>query len=332
MSKKLVVSLSPHIHNGDTIQSNMKGVLIALIPALAVSLLYFGLADLYIILTSVLSCIVLEFVINKYLFKSDRLTITDGSAALTGLLLALNLPSGLPLWMVILGAVFAIGVIKMSFGGLGNNLFNPALMGRVFLLISFPAQMTTWPVNEWASNAIDGASGATPLGIMTGVLNHAPGVSLNQLPSAWEMFIGTTGGSIGEMSALALLLGLVYMIWKKVITWHIPITIIATAFIFAEILHLVDPSLYADGLSQILSGGLMLGAIFMATDYVTSPMSFKGQMVYGVAIGLLTIIIRVWGAYPEGMSFAIIIMNGFTPLINTYIRPTLFSSLSKKVG
>ena len=329
MSKKLVVSLSPHVHSGDTVQSNMRGVLIALIPALAISLLYFGLADLFIILTSILSCVIFEFVINKYLLKSNRLTITDGSAILTGILLALNLPSGLPLWMVILGAAFSIGAIKMSFGGLGNNLFNPALMGRVFLLISFPAQMTTWPVNDLTEGFIDGATGATPLGIMTGVLNNAPGVSLDQLPSAWDMFIGTTGGSLGEMSALALLIGFLYMVWKKIITWHIPVIIIATAFIFAEILHLVDPATYADGLSQVLSGGLMLGAIFMATDYVTSPMSKKGQIVYAIAIGLLTIIIRIWGAYPEGMSFAIIIMNAFTPLINTYMRPTLFSSLAK---
>lgn len=329
MSKKLVVSLSPHVHSGDTIQSNMRGVLIALIPALAVSVLYFGLADLFIILTSVLSCVIVEFLINKYLLKNDRLTIADGSAALTGVLLALNLPSGLPIWMVILGAVFSIGVIKMSFGGLGNNLFNPALMGRVFLLISFPAQMTTWPVNDLTEGFIDGATGATPLSIMTGVLHNAPGISLDQLPNAWDMFIGTTGGSLGEMSALALLIGFFYMIWKKIITWHIPVTIIATAFIFAEILHLVDPTIYANGLSQVLSGGLMLGAIFMATDYVTSPMSKKGQIVYSIAIGLLTIIIRIWGAYPEGMSFAIIIMNAFTPLINTYMRPKLFSSLSK---
>ena len=246
------------------------------------------------------------------------------------MLLAFNLPSNLPVWIIIIGALFAIGVGKMSFGGLGCNPFNPALVGRVFLLLSFPVQMTSWPAVGQLTAYTDAVTTATPLAIMKGVANGAPGFSMDQLPGALDLFFGNNPGCIGEVSAVALLLGLVYMLWKKIITWHIPVSILVTVFVFASIMHWVDPDKYACGLVHLLSGGLMLGAVFMATDYVTSPMNHKGMLIYGVCIGLLTVIIRLFGVYPEGMSFAILIMNAFTPLINTYVKPKRFGEVAKK--
>lgn len=327
---KLKVSLSPHVHGGDSVKKNMYGVVIALMPAFLASLFFFGVGALIVTLVSVLSCLFFEWAISKYLLHQSGSSILDGSAVVTGLLLAFNLPSNLPVWIIIIGALFAIGVGKMSYGGLGQNLFNPALAGRVFLLLSFPVQMTTWPLPNQMMAYTDAATGATPLGIMSGVLTNTPGVSLDQLPDAFRLLVGQSGGCLGEVSAIALLVGLVFMLWKKIISWHIPVSIIVTVFVFASIMHLVDPSRYADGLTQILSGGLMLGAIFMATDYVTSPMNHRGMLLYGVCIGLLTVVIRLFGAYPEGMSFAILIMNAFTPLINTYIKPKRFGEAVKK--
>ncbi|MBQ9883967.1 MAG: RnfABCDGE type electron transport complex subunit D [Bacteroidaceae bacterium] len=328
--EKLIVSLSPHDHSSDSVQRNMYAVLIALIPAFLVSLGMFGMGALIVMLTSVASCLFFEWAIVKFILKRERTTILDGSAAITGALLAFNLPSNLPIWIIILGALFAIGVAKMSFGGLGCNPFNPAIVGRIFLLISFPVQMTTWPVPwQWMAYT-DVETGATPLGIMKGVISGAPGVSLDQLPSSLDLFLGNNPGSFGEVSALALLLGGAYLLWKKVITWHIPVSIIVTVAVFTGIMYLVDPTTYACPLTHLLTGGLMLGAIFMATDYVTSPMTHKGQLIYGVCIGLITVIIRLFGSYPEGMSFAILIMNSFTPLINNYIKPTRFSSRAIK--
>lgn len=317
MENSLYVSPSPHIHGGDSISRNMYGVLIALVPAFLVSLYFFGLGALIVTLTSVVACVLFEFLIQKFLMKKEP-TIWDGSAALTGVLLAFNLPSNLPVWIVLIGALAAIGIGKMSFGGLGNNIFNPALVGRVFLLISFPAQMTTWPVvdalNAFPMTYTDAETGATVLSLM----NER---SLTELPSYSYMVLGCKGGSLGEISAVALLLGFVYMLWKKIITWHIPTAIIVTVFIFTGIMHLVNPDVYASPILHVLSGGLLLGAIFMATDYVTSPMTKNGVLIYGVGIGLLTSIIRLFGSYPEGMSFAILIMNALTPLINTYVKP-----------
>ena len=308
----------------------MYGVLIALLPAFIVSLCFFGLCALIVTATSVLACLFFEWAIGKFIMKKETTTICDGSAIVTGVLLAFNMPSNLPIWIIILGALFAIGVSKMSFGGLGCNPFNPALAGRVFLLLSFPVQMTTWPEVGQLVAYTDAATGATPLAIMKGVIVGAPGASLDQLPDAFSLFIGQNGGCLGEVSAIALLLGLVYMLWKKIITWHIPVSILATVFVFTGIMNLVDPTLYASPLNHMFTGGLMLGAIFMATDYVTSPMSKNGMLIYGVCIGLLTVVIRLFGAYPEGMSFAILIMNAFTPLINTYIKPKRFGEVAKK--
>lgn len=319
MENSLYVSPSPHIHGGDSISRNMYGVLIALIPAFLVSLYYFGLGALIVTLVSVVSCVLFEYLIQKFIMKKEP-TITDGSAMLTGVLLAFNLPSNLPVWIIVLGALFAIGVAKMSFGGLGNNIVNPALAGRVFLLISFPAQMTTWPLVDATSafplTYTDAETGATVLSL----LNEG----VKELPSYTSMLIGCHGGSLGEVSAIALLLGFAYMLWKKIITWHIPVVMIATVFVFTGIIHLVNPEAYASPFLHILSGGLMLGAIFMATDYVTSPMTKKGMVIYAVGIGLLTSIIRLFGSYPEGVSFAILIMNLLTPLINMYVKPKHF--------
>ena len=328
----LIVSLSPHAHGTDTVERNMYGVIIALLPALLVSFYYFGLGSAIVCATSVVACVFFEWAINKFIMKRETITICDGSAVLTGLLLGFNLPSNLPIWIIILGALFAIGVAKMTFGGLGNNLFNPALVGRAALLVAFPAQMTTWPKVGQLTSYLDAETGATPLAIMKQAIKSGDASILNNLPDSMALFIGNHpdgAGAMGEICALALLLGLVYMLWKKIITWHIPVSIIATVFIFSGIMHLANP-IYANPFSVILSGGLMLGAIFMATDYVTSPMTAKGQLIYGVAIGFLTVVIRNWGAYPEGMSFAILIMNAFTPLINNYVKPKRFGEVPAK--
>lgn len=316
MEKELIVSPSPHIHSGDTVENKMYGVLIALIPAFLVSLYYFGLGALIVTLVSVLSCVIFEFLITKYLLKR-KITIFDGSAALTGVLLAFNLPSNLPIWIIVIGSLAAIGIGKMAFGGLGKNIFNPALVGRVFLLISFPAQMTTWPLpGVFPMDYADAQTGAT---ILNMVQHH-----FGKIPEYTSLLLGNQGGSLGEVSTVALLLGFLFMWWRKIITWHIPAIIVLTVFAFTGIMHLINPLEYASPFIHVLSGGLLLGAVFMATDYVTSPMTARGKIIYAVGIGLITSVIRLWGVYPEGVSFAILIMNGVTPLINLYVKPKRF--------
>ncbi len=316
-NRRLIVSGSPHIHTGSSVKSRMWGVVIALLPALAFSLYAFGIGALVVIAVSVLGCVMTEYLIQRYLIKGE-LTITNGSAVITGLLLAMNLPSNLPVWIVLIGCVVAIGLGKYAFGGLGQNIFNPAILGRVFLLISFPQQMTSWPlpmVNR--ASYLDATTGATILGKM----------KLNELvPDNVDLmgaFMGQMGGSLGEMCGLAILLGGAYMLVRRIISWHIPVSIIATVALFSWCAG-INP------LVSILSGGVLLGAVFMATDYVTSPMTHKGMVLYGVMIGVITMIIRLWGAYPEGVSFAILIMNGFTPLINKYMRPRQFGERKVK--
>ena len=305
-------------------QKNMYGVCIALVPALLASLWFFGLGAAIVLATSVLACVLFEWAIAKFLLKSNRCTICDGSAVLTGLLLGFNLPSNLPIWIIIIGALVAIGVGKMTFGGLGCNPFNPALVGRVFLLISFPVQMTSWPVpGQLTAVGADAVTGATPLAMISAG-------QLDMLPQSTDLLFGNVGGSLGEVSAIALLLGLAFMLWRKIITWHIPVSILCTVAAFTGILYLIDPTKYACPLVHLLAGGMMLGACYMATDYVTSPMTKKGQLIYGVCIGFLTVVIRLWGAYPEGMSFAILIMNAFTPLINNYCKPKRFGEVVRK--
>ena len=329
----LIVSLSPHIHGNDSIKRNMYGVVIALLPALLVSFYYFGVGAAVVCITSVVSCVFFEWAINRYLLRNRNLSVLDGSAVITGLLLGFNLPSNIPVWIVVIGSLVAIRKKKMTFGGLGCNPFNPALVGRCFLLVSFPAQMTSWPVAGQQWHYMDAVTEATPLSIMKEAAKTGDATVLEKLPDSLSMILGNNGaalggGSIGEVCALALLAGLAYMLWRNIITWHIPISILLTIFAFSGILHIVDSS-YADPMTVLFSGGVMLGAIFMATDYVTSPMTHKGQIIYGVSIAVLTIVIRNWGAYPEGMSFAILVMNAFTPLINMYVRPKRFGENRK---
>ncbi len=328
MANKLIVSLSPHVHSGDSVKKNMYGVCIALLPALICSFIYFGVGAIIVTAVSVASCVFFEWAISKFLLKTDRCTVCDGSAVLTGLLLAFNVPSNLPIWIIIIGALFAIGVAKLSFGGLGCNLFNPALAGRAFLLISFPVEMTTWPLPNQGFMNLDAETGATPLSVMKAAFKAGDASMLKDLNPV-DMLLGNTGGCLGEVCAVAIIIGLIYMLAMKIITWHIPVSILATVAVFSGLMHLANP-VYASPEVELLSGGLMLGAVFMATDYVTSPMSSKGQIIYGISIGVLTVVIRTFGAYPEGMSFAILIMNAFTPLINNYCKPKRFGEVVKK--
>ena len=323
MSNLLTVSPSPHIHSDDSTRKIMYRVVFALIPALIWSVFVFGADALRVTAIAVIACIAVEYIIQKYLMKVKP-TINDGSALITGILLAFNVPAGLPWWIIVIGAVAAMGIGKLSFGGLGNNIFNPALVGRVFLLISFPVQMTTWPANQQAG--ADAVSSATPLAVIKeGITSGTPVSQLfSEMPAATDMLLGNTSGSLGEISALMLILGGLYMLFKKVITWHIPVSVIGSVAIIAGIFWLADPQSYVNPIYHLLTGGLMLGAIFMATDMVTSPMTPRGQIIYGVGIGAITISIRLFGAYPEGISFAILIMNAFTPLINNYVKPKRF--------
>ena len=334
--EKIADGISLMDANGNVVEQSMPtfpivGIGSLVLGIVAIVFWFFGIGSAIVCGTSVAACVFFEWAINKFMLGNKRNTICDGSAVLTGLLLGFNLPSNLPVWIIIIGALFAIGVGKMTFGGLGNNLFNPALVGRAALLVAFPAQMTTWPKIGQLTSYLDAETGATPLAIMKDAIKYGDASILKDIPSSLDLFLGNHpdgAGAVGEICALALLLGFVYMLWRKIITWHIPVSIIATVFIFAGLLHLASP-VYADPVSVILSGGMMLGAIFMATDYVTSPMTPKGQLIYGVAIGFLSVVIRNWGAYPEGMSFAILIMNAFTPIINNYIKPKRFGEASK---
>ena len=313
---KLIVSPSPHLHTKTSTKSLMRDVVIALLPAVAVSVLFYGWSELLVLGVSVASCVLLEYLITKYLLKKPC-TVGDWSAVITGVLLALNLPATTPWWVVLIGAVVAIGVAKMTFGGLGQNLFNPAIVGRVFLLISFPTYMTDWtkPAGFISNALVDGYTGATPLGLAKGL--GPQGVeSLDYL----NMLFLNIGGSAGELSAIALLIGFAYLLIRRVIRPYITLSIIATVAVFSGIFWAVNPAEYTDPLFNILTGGLLLGSIFMATDYVTSPMSNWGGVVFGVGIGVITMLIRYFGAYPEGVSFAILIMNSVVPLLNKWFH------------
>lgn len=328
---KLLVSPSPHIHSAVSTKTLMRDVVIALLPAVLVSVVFYGWSELLVLGVSVASCVLLEFLITKYLLKKPC-TVCDMSAVVTGVLLALNLPCTTPWWIVLIGAIVAIGVAKMTFGGLGQNLFNPAIVGRVFLLISFPAQMTDWSrpssiAQAWSFSGVDAVSGATPLGIVKEGLGQ--GMSLEQIFvdngfSYCDMLFVNIGGSAGELSAIALLLGFVYLLVRRVIKPYITLSVLGTVAAVSCLFWLIDPSQYTDPVFNLLTGGVLLGSIFMATDYVTSPMTDRGGIIFGVGIGLLTIIIRYFGAYPEGMSFAILIMNAVVPIINRFCKSKKF--------
>lgn len=318
---RLLVSPAPHIHAAVSTKSLMRDVVIALLPAVIVSVVFYGLGEIVVLGTSVASCILVEYLITKFLLKKPS-TVCDYSAVVTGILLALNLPYTTPWWVVFIGALFAVGVVKMTFGGLGQNIFNPAIAGRVFLLVSFPAYMTNWQM-PGGLFGVDAVSGATPLGLINeGIMN---GQTVPEIMSAnglsySQMLFANIGGSVGEISALALLAGFVYLLVRKVIRPHITLSIWATVALVSLVFWLAAPDRFTDPLFNLLSGGMILGSCFMATDYVTSPMSVKGGIVYGIGIGFITLMIRYFGSYPEGMSFAILIMNSTVPLINMWFH------------
>ena len=328
MDKLLQVSGSPHVHGNESVKKIMWSVVIALLPALAVSVYYFGLPVLILTLVSIATCMLTEYLIQRFMLKGN-VSITDGSAVITGLLLAFNVPSNLPVWILMIGAFVAIAIAKMPFGGLGKNPFNPALVGRVFLLISFPVQMTTWPKPTpiWSFGAADVITGPTPLGILKEGVKNGQAVNdlVSEMPSYVDMLLGQMGGSFGEVSAIAILIGAIFLLIRKVITWEIPVSFLLTAFLFSGIFYLVDPTTYVNPCFHLVTGGMMLGACFMATDMVTSPTSRGGMLVFGAGCGLLTIIIRLFGAYPEGVSFSILIMNALVPLINKGFKPKTYA-------
>ena len=324
-----ITSPAPHAHSGDSVRRNMLLVILALLPAYAVSVIEFGWGALITAAIAVCACVLTEWLISRFLLKEQKQSIGDLSAVLTGLLLAFNLPSNIDWWIVLIGAIVAIGVGKMSFGGLGQNPFNPALVGRVFLLISFPVQMTTWPLAKgFETSYLDAETGATPLYFLKHIVKTGDTSFVDQLPSLRDAFFGLMGGSLGEVCALALLIGGLFLICTRVITWHIPVSILATVALFSWIATPagMEPCTFIG--YELLTGGLMLGAFFMATDYVTSPMTAWGKIIFGIGIGFIMMVIRTWGAYPEGMSFAILIMNACVPLLNK-IRPQRFGEKRK---
>ena len=318
MANKLIVAPAPHVQTSQSTARIMRDVVIALMPALVVSTVVFGADVLRVTALSVAACVAFEYLIQKFLVRG-AVTVTNWSAAVTGVLLAFNLPVSIPWWIVVIGAFVAIAIAKMTFGGLGKNPFNPALVGRVFLLIAYPVQMTTFPMP--VNGAFDALSGATPLAaVKHGAAADVLGVQ--------ELLLGNMPGSMGEVAALALLCGFVYLLWRRVITWQIPVTVLATMALFAFVVALCSgesgAALWQLPLFHVLAGGAILGAVFMATDYSTSPMTVRGGVIFAVGIGAITMCIRLWGAYPEGMSFAILIMNACVPLINKYVKPTRF--------
>ncbi|MDP8222624.1 MAG: RnfABCDGE type electron transport complex subunit D [Candidatus Lernaella stagnicola] len=323
-ARRLIVSSSPHVHGPDSVPKIMWSVVAALVPATALSIYTFGLGAALTVLWAVAGCVMAEALFARLLKRP--LTITDGSAAVTGLLLALNLPANAPWWMTLIGCLVAVGLAKWAFGGLGQNIFNPALVARVFLLISFPVQMTSWPLPMGAGRfrSLDALTGATPLGrINEAILRDKPEM-LDGMASWTDMALGNIPGSMGEISAVALMIGALFLLYRGYITWHTPVSYIGTVFVLGHLLHLTKPELFPSGQVHVMAGGLMLGALFMATDMVTSPLTGKGQLIFGLGCGVLTVVIRLFGAYPEGVSFAILIMNATVPLIDRFTVPKKF--------
>ena len=319
----MIVSPNRHIHSKDSTKSLMRDVVIALVPAIICSVVFYGWQELLVLGVSVASCVLLEWAITKYMLKKPS-TVGDLSAVITGILLALNLPYTTPWWVVLIGAVVAIGVAKMTFGGIGQNIWNPALVGRVFLLVSFPTYMTSWSQPKGLFG-VDAVSGPTPLGVIQEGLMQ--GSTVQELSASFnykDLLLANLGGSAGEVCALALLAGFVYLCCRRVIKPWITLSIFATVALTSLIFWGIDPSRFTDPLFNLLTGGLVLGACFMATDYVTSPMSLWGGVVFGVGIGFLTMMIRYFGSYPEGVSFAILIMNSVVPLLNMWFKQKKF--------
>lgn len=323
-SQKLVISPAPHVHGSNDTRRLMGDVLLALLPALVVSILAYGWQALIVTAFSVACCVLVEWAVQKFMLKGPS-TLGDMSAIVTGVLLGFNLPANIPLGLVAVGAVVAVGIGKMTFGGLGKNPFNPALVGRVFLLVAFPVAMTSFP------EAVGAVSGATPLAMAKEALKAGvPVAEVMQSVDLSAMSLGMRSGSLGEISVVALLVGFVWLLFRRVISWHIPVCVLGTMALFSGIMWMISPAEYMSPLFHLLSGGAVLGAVFMATDYVTSPMTKKGMVIYAVGIGAITMLIRLWGPYPEGMSFAILIMNSVVPLIDKYVRPKRFGVVKSK--
>lgn len=323
-SQKLVISPAPHVHGSNDTRRLMGDVLLALLPALVVSVLAYGWQAFIVTAFSVACCVLVEWAVQKFMLKGES-TLGNLSAIVTGVLLGFNLPANIPLGLVAVGAVVAVGIGKMTFGGLGKNPFNPALVGRVFLLVAFPVAMTTFP------EAVGAVSGATPLAMAKEALKAGVPVSeVMQSVDLSAMSLGMKSGSLGEISVVALLLGFVWLLIRRVISWHIPVCVLGTMALFSGVMWMISPAEYMSPLFHLLSGGAVLGAVFMATDYVTSPMTKKGMVIYAVGIGAITMLIRLWGPYPEGMSFAILIMNSLVPLIDKYVRPKRFGVVRSK--
>lgn len=324
--KKLIISPSPHIHGVDTTRKLMRDVLIALVPAFAVTIVVYGVQTVVVTGVAVACCVLFEYLIQRFMLRGSA-TVGDLSAVVTGVLLAFNLPASIPLWMVALGSLVAIGVGKMTFGGLGRNLFNPALVGRVFLLVSFPVAMTTFGTPE----GVDAFTGSTPLAFAREALKSGKTVSEIMPQISYEqMLFGLKSGSLGEIATLALLAGFVYLLARRVITWHIPVFVLGSMAAVSFVLWHIDPQHYLSPAFHLLTGGAVLGAVFMATDYVSSPMNSRAMVVYAIGIGVITMLIRTWGSYPEGISFAILIMNSVVPLLNKYIKPRRFGLANSK--
>ncbi len=328
MESQLYLSSSPHAHSGTTTDRVMRDVIYSLLPACAVSVYLFGWRALLVLLLAIGGCLATEALCRKGMGQPS--TLADGSAALTGILLAMNLPPSAPWWLVLVGAVVAIAIGKQVYGGLGHNPFNPALVARVVLLISFPVQMTSWTTPAPLGSGLDAVTSATPLGAMktavmlTGKLPEALSGGLG------HYFFGSMAGSLGEVSVLALLLGAAYLFWRRVLTWHIPATFLGSVVVCSGLFWLIDPARYPDPLFHLFTGGLILGAFFMATDMVTSPVTSRGMLVFGVGCGLITVLIRLFGGYPEGVSFAILLMNAVTPLIDRFTRPRKFGLVTER--
>ena len=325
-TEHFILSSSPHAHANSSVSRIMLDVIIALLPTTAMGIYFFGMPAGWTIATCVSTCIVTEALCRLAMKREN--TIGDLSAVLTGLLLALNLPAGIPLWMAVVGSVFAIGVAKPVFGGLGMNPFNPALAARAFMLISFTGPMTTWLKPFWWRTP-DAVTTATPLVASKALFGHADAVAqatphaaeaLSKIPSLCDLLVGNMPGCIGEVSAVALALGAAYLLFRKVVTWHIPVAFVVTVFVYSLIAG------GAPAYTQVLTGGVMIGAFFMATDYVTSPTTAKGKLIFGFGCGLLCMLIRQFGGYPEGCSFAILIMNAVCPLINRFTQPKPFGA------
>jgi len=314
MKENLVISISPHQKEKADTASVMRGVILALIPAVIASIYYFKLRAFLLIIVCIFGTVITEAVFQK--LRKKQITISDGSALLTGLLLALVLPPSLPLWAGFLGAVMAIVIGKQIFGGLGQNIFNPALIGRAFLMATFPVMLTTWI----KPGIFDAVSTATPLSMMK--FDH-------NITSTFHLFLGNTGGSLGETCALALIIGAIFLLIKKYMDWRIPLSYLGTVLVLSSILYLIKPTSYVSPLFHLFAGGLMLGALFMATDPVTSPVTKKGRYIFGIGCGILVIIIRTWGGLPEGVMYSILLMNAFTPLINRYTVPVQFGGRKK---